>query len=57
MVAKKKVAKKENRSSGAGEFHPYALTEPYVRLSPHTALMAQSNLSPSASERITPGFV
>jgi len=28
-------------SSSAREFHPHALTDPYVRLSPHTALIIQ----------------
>ncbi len=26
-------------SSRAGEFHPHPLTEPYLKLSPHTALL------------------
>jgi hypothetical protein len=39
--------------SGAGEFHPHALSEPYVSLSTHTAPINQPSVSPrgAASER------
>src|SRR6516225_8778690 len=39
--------------SGAGEFHPHALPEPYVSLSAHTAPINQPSVSPrgAASER------
>ena len=33
------------QSSGAREFHPHALTDPYVRLSPHTALIIQPTIN------------
>src|SRR3954467_13660069 len=35
------VEHRQARSSRAGESHPRALTEPYVNLSAHTALVAQ----------------
>ena len=35
----------KGRSSGAREFHPHALTDPYVRLSPHTALIIQPTIN------------
>jgi hypothetical protein len=43
----------ENQVSGAGEFHPHALSEPYVNLSAHTAPINQPVASPrgAASER------
>ncbi len=40
-----------SRSSSAGELHPYALTEPYVKLSFHTALLAPDR--PAARCEIT----
>ena len=40
------------KSSGPGEFHPQALSDPDVRLSPHPALMIQSPVEfQSAIER------
>ena len=41
-------------SSSPGEFHPQALTEPYVRLSPHTALLGP--LRRWTSQRPSPCF-
>ena len=43
----------EDQVSGAGEFHPHALAEPYVSLSTHTAPINQPVASPrgAASER------
>ena len=43
----------EGEVSRAGEFHPYALPEPYVSLSTHTAPINQPSASPpgAASER------
>jgi hypothetical protein len=32
----------DDESSGPGEFHPQALTDPDVRLAPHPALMIRS---------------
>jgi hypothetical protein len=44
---------KQDQVSGAGEFHPHALSEPYVNLSVHTAPINQPVASPrgAASER------
>ena len=36
------VAKAVVKSISPGDFHPQALTEPYVNLSIHTALLTQS---------------
>ena len=36
------IVKQQQKSSSPGEFHPQALTEPYVNVSAHTALIAQS---------------
>ena len=42
-------------SSSAGEFHPYALTDPDMIVSHHPALIDQPQVSsPSASERTAP---
>src|SRR5262245_8106988 len=40
-----------NKSSSAGESHPRALPEPYVRLAPHTA----PTIQPPASRRAATG--
>ena len=44
---------KQDQVSSAGEFHPHALSEPYVNLSAHTAPINQPGASPrgTASER------
>src|SRR5262249_18077302 len=42
----------DDKSSGPGELHPQALTEPDGKLAPHPALMIQSPVgSPPANER------
>jgi hypothetical protein len=46
--------KLKKKSSSAGEFHPYALTDPDVTVSRHPALIDQPQVSiPSANRRIT----
>ena len=47
----------QRRSSKPRESHPQLLTEPYVNLSIHTALVIQPPNSTHASEQITMGFV
>ena len=42
------------RPSRPGEFHPEALTDPYVNLSIHTARVTARGLPPSIDRRIPP---
>ena len=50
----------DHESSGPGEFHPQALSDPDGRLSPHPALMIQSPVEsrsargPAGSDRVAP---
>ena len=53
------VLTRSGRSSSPGEFHPEALTDPYVTLSRHTALHSLAcpcESKPLGEERAPPGF-